>query len=61
MGSRQQLANWNLTDIEASYKAFQRSVVGCLAIKKNRFGVEPEITTKVAKLGCHMYEVGISY
>jgi glycosyltransferase involved in cell wall biosynthesis len=53
--------NLNLTDMETCYKAFTREVVAQIEIEEDRFGVEPEITAKVAKLGCRIYEVGISY
>jgi glycosyltransferase involved in cell wall biosynthesis len=53
--------NLNLTDMETCYKAFRRSVIQSIEIEENRFGFEPEITAKVAKLGCRIYEVGISY
>lgn len=53
--------NINLTDMETCYKALKREVVQSLKIEENRFGFEPEITAKVAKMGCRIYEVGISY
>jgi len=53
--------NINLTDMETCYKAFRREVIQAIQIKENRFGFEPEITAKVAKMGCRIYEVGISY
>jgi len=53
--------NLNLTDMETCYKAFRREVIQGIEIKENRFGFEPEITAKVARLGCRIYEVGISY
>jgi glycosyltransferase involved in cell wall biosynthesis len=53
--------NLNLTDMETCYKVFRREVVDKLNIKCSRFGVEPEITAKVAKAGWRVYEVGISY
>ena len=53
--------NINLTDMETCYKAFRREVVQKIIIEENRFGFEPEITAKVAKLKCRIYEVGISY
>ena len=55
------LTNLNLTDMETCYKAFRREVLQRLTIEEDRFGFEPEITAKVAKLGCRIYEVGISY
>jgi len=53
--------NLNLTDMETCYKVFRREVLGKITIEENRFGFEPEITAKVAKLGVPIYEVGISY
>jgi len=53
--------NLNLTDMETCYKAFRREVIQSIEIEENRFGFEPEVTAKVAKLGCRIYEVGISY
>lgn len=50
-----------LTDMETCYKAFRRSVVDRLVIKENRFGVEPEITARIARMKCRVSEVGISY
>ncbi len=50
-----------LTDMETCYKAFNRSVVQQLCIREKRFGVEPEITAKIAKRNCRIEEVGISY
>ncbi len=53
--------NLNLTDMETGYKVFRREIIQNIAIEENRFGFEPEITAKVAKLRCRVYEVGISY
>ncbi|CAM2947801.1 glycosyltransferase family 2 protein [Rariglobus hedericola] len=53
--------NLNLTDMETCYKVFKRDVIQKIEIKENRFGFEPEITAKVAKLDIVIYEVGISY
>lgn len=53
--------NLNLSDMETCYKAFRREIITSIQIKENRFGFEPEITAKVAKTGCRIYEVGISY
>ncbi|HEX3730864.1 MAG TPA: glycosyltransferase family 2 protein [Opitutaceae bacterium] len=53
--------NLNLTDMETCYKVFRREVLQKITIEENRFGFEPEITAKVAKLGVPIYEVGISY
>ena len=55
------LTNLNLTDMETGYKAFRREIIQAIDIKENRFGFEPEITAKVARKGCRVYEVGISY
>ena len=51
----------NLTDMETCYKMFRRDVIQKVQIEENRFGFEPEITAKVAKLKARIYEVGISY
>ncbi len=53
--------NLNLTDMETCYKVFRRDIVQKIVIEENRFGFEPEITAKVAKLNCVIYEVGIGY
>jgi glycosyltransferase involved in cell wall biosynthesis len=53
--------NLNLTDMETCYKVFRREVLQKVTIEENRFGFEPEITAKVARLGVRIYEVGISY
>ena len=53
--------NLNLTDMEVCYKVFRRETLQKIRIEEDRFGFEPEITAKVAKLGCRIYEVGISY
>lgn len=57
------LTNLNLTDMETGYKVFRREIVARIAIRENRFGFEPEITAKVARLRPRprIYEVGISY
>ena len=55
------MTNINLTDMETCYKAFRRDVIQAVRIEENRFGFEPEVTAKVAKMGCRIYEVGISY
>ena len=55
------LTDLNLTDMETGYKAFRREVFSKITIEENRFGFEPEITAKVAKLRCRLYEVPISY
>jgi glycosyltransferase involved in cell wall biosynthesis len=53
--------NLNLTDMETCYKVFRREIIQGIQIEENRFGFEPEITAKVSRLGCRIYEVGISY
>jgi len=53
--------NLNLTDMETCYKVFRNEVLQRITIRVNRFGFEPEITAKVSRLGCRIYEVGISY
>jgi glycosyltransferase involved in cell wall biosynthesis len=53
--------NINITDMETGYKAFRCDVLKKIHIVSSRFGVEPEITAKVARLRCRMYEVGVSY
>ncbi len=55
------LTDLNLTDMEVCYKVFRREVLDRITIEENRFGFEPEITAKVAKLGVRIFEVGISY
>jgi len=53
--------NLNLTDMETCYKAFRTDIIQAITIREKRFGFEPEITAKVARLRCRIYEVGISY
>jgi glycosyltransferase involved in cell wall biosynthesis len=53
--------NLDLTDMETGYKIFRREIIQKITIEENRFGFEPEITAKIAKLKCRIYEVGISY
>ncbi len=53
--------NLNLTDMETCYKVFRTSIVRRIPLRSNRFGFEPEITAKIARLGCLIYEVPISY
>ena len=55
------MTNLNLSDMETGYKAFRREVIQGIRVEEDRFGFEPEITAKVAKLHCRIYEVGISY
>jgi glycosyltransferase involved in cell wall biosynthesis len=53
--------NLNLTDMETCYKVFKTEILRRVELQQDRFGFEPEITAKVAKLGCRIYEVPISY
>jgi len=53
--------NLNLSDMEVGYKVFRTDVLQRLRLKSDRFGIEPELTVKVAKLGCRIYEVPIAY
>ena len=54
--------NLNLTDMETCYKLFRREIIQSLSLKENRFGFEPEVTAKIAKIPkVRIYEVGISY
>lgn len=53
--------NLNLTDMETCYKVFRREIIQSITIEENRFGFEPEVTAKISKLKCRIYEVGISY
>jgi glycosyltransferase involved in cell wall biosynthesis len=53
--------NLNLSDMETCYKVFRRDVLQSLTIEEDRFGFEAEITAKIARIGCRIYEVGISY
>jgi len=55
------LTNLNLTDMETCYKVMRLSVLKQIKIEESRFGFEPEITAKLAKLNCVIFEVGISY
>jgi glycosyltransferase involved in cell wall biosynthesis len=55
------LTNLNLTDMETCYKAFRTDLIKRIPLRSDRFGFEPEVTMKVAKLGCRIYEVPISY
>lgn len=55
------LTNLNLSDMETCYKVFRADLLKKMTIKSNRFGFEPEITAKFAKLKCRIYEVPISY
>jgi glycosyltransferase involved in cell wall biosynthesis len=53
--------NLNLTDMTTCYKVFKRETLAQIKIEEDRFGIEPEMTAKVARLKCRVYEVGISY
>ena len=55
------LTNLNISDMETCYKVFRREVIQSIPIEENRFGFEPEITAKVARMGVRIYEVAISY
>jgi glycosyltransferase involved in cell wall biosynthesis len=55
------LYNATLSDVETGYKLFDRELLDQVSITSQRFGFEPEVTAKMAKLGCRIYEVGISY
>ena len=55
------LTDLNLSDMETGYKAFRAEVLRGIKIESNRFGFEPEITAKISKMGCRIYEIPISY
>ncbi len=56
------LTNLNLTDMETCYKLFRREIIQRVELRENRFGFEPEVTAKIARIkGIRIYEVGISY
>jgi len=55
------VTNLNLSDMETGYKAFRADLIKSIPIRSNRFGVEPELTAKLAKLRARIYEVPISY
>jgi glycosyltransferase involved in cell wall biosynthesis len=55
------LTNINLTDMETCFKVFKREILEQITVEEDRFGFEPEVTAKVARLNCRIYEVGISY
>jgi glycosyltransferase involved in cell wall biosynthesis len=56
------LTNLNLTDMETGYKVFRKEILDKIVLQEDRFGIEPEITAKIARLaGIRIYEVGISY
>ncbi|RMD85395.1 MAG: glycosyltransferase family 2 protein [Candidatus Dadabacteria bacterium] len=55
------LTNLNLTDMETGYKVFRTEVIRSMRLTSNRFGFEPEVTARVAQMGCRVYELPISY
>ena len=55
------LTDLNLSDMETGYKVFRAEILRSITIESNRFGFEPEITAKVARMGCRVYEIPISY
>jgi len=55
------LTDLNLTDMETCYKVFRTEIIQGIRIRENRFGFEPEITAKIARTGCRIFEVGVSY
>ncbi len=55
------LTDLNLSDMETCYKAFRADVIKRIRLRENRFGFEPEVTAKIARMGCRVYEVPISY
>ena len=55
------LTDLNLTDMETCYKAFRADILRRIPLRSNRFGLEPELTAKVARLRVPLYEVGVSY
>jgi glycosyltransferase involved in cell wall biosynthesis len=55
------LTDLNLSDMETGYKIFKTEILREITIESNRFGFEPEITAKIAQLGCRIYEIPISY
>ena len=55
------LSNLNLTDMENCYKVFRSETIKSINLKENRFGFEPEVTAKIAKKNCKIYEVGVKY
>ena len=55
------MTDLNLSDMETGYKIFKTEVLRKITIESNRFGFEPEMTAKIARLGCRIYEIPISY
>ena len=54
-------SNLNLTDMENCYKVFDSKIIKNINLQENRFGFEPEVTAKIAKRKCRIYEVGVKY
>jgi glycosyltransferase involved in cell wall biosynthesis len=54
-------SNLNLSDMEVCYKIFRTDLLKSITLREDRFGFEPEVTQKIARLKCRIYEVGISY
>ena len=60
--NRKSVSNLNLTDMETCYKMFETKTIQSLTLNENRFGFEPEVTAKIARISkVRIYEVGISY
>ena len=59
--SSRTFTNLNLTDMETGFKVFRREVIQSIKLEENRFGFEPEVTVKIARMKLRIYEVGISY
>ncbi|MEW5692353.1 MAG: glycosyltransferase family 2 protein [Candidatus Hydrogenedentota bacterium] len=55
------VSNFNFTDMETCYKLFRSNIIKNIEIEEDRFGFEPEITLKICRMNCRVYEVGISY
>lgn len=55
------MTDLNLSDMETCYKAFRRELIQAIPLEENRFGFEPEITSKLSKMKVRIYEVGIAY
>ena len=55
------LTDINLTDMETCYKVFKTDIIKSIRLREKGFGIEPEITAKISRLNCRIYEVGISY
>jgi glycosyltransferase involved in cell wall biosynthesis len=53
--------NHNLTDMEVCYKVLKREILDNIELEEYRFGFEPEFTAKISRIGCSIYEVGVSY